>query len=169
MMNLRFIALAPPHIDQILAWLREPHVRKFWTESADETEIRTKFLGKAAKNIHGFLIELDGASVGYVQHYEAWNVGPGWWPDAKPGTYGLDILVGNPARLNRGIGTEALRRFIADILSQGRKVKEVIVDPDPANLSSIRMFEKAGFTRVGMVPTPYGDALLLTLFGPGNE
>jgi aminoglycoside 6'-N-acetyltransferase len=165
-MDLRFVPLAEKHLDSIVRWLREPHVAKFWSEPPTEAEIRAKYLGKRAKNIHGYVIELDSRPIGYVQHYEAWNVGPGWWPDATPGVYGLDVMIGEPSLTGKGIGTEALRRFLRDVLAKGREVKEIIADPDPANAAAIRAFEKLGFMKVGMVPTPYGDSLLYRLSPP---
>lgn len=166
--QFKFVPLSEPHLNLILSWLKESHIRKFWSEAENEDEVRAKYRGKAAKNIHGYMIELDGRLVGYIQHYEAWNVGPGWWPDAKPGTYGLDVMLGDPALVGKGIGTAAIREFLADLLAlmraTGEKaVREVIADPDPANLGAIRAFEKVGFKQVGMVPTPYGDSLLMTL------
>ncbi len=142
-------------------------MKKFWTESEDESEVRAKYLGKAAKNIFGYMIEKDGEWVGYIQHYEAWNVGPGWWPDAKPGTYGIDQMIGEPTLVGQGIGTESLKIFLREVLESGREVLEVIADPDPKNLSAIRVFEKVGFASVGMVPTPYGDSLLM-IYRPRN-
>lgn len=173
--RLRFVPLAENHLDLILHWLKEPHVKPFWTESADPEEVRAKFRGKAAKRIFGFVVEqlveqLDEPSgsgaarpIAYIQHYEAWNVGPGWWPDARPGVYGLDLMVGPPDLVGKGLGTEIVDRFISEILRPGREVIEVIADPDPANLSAIRAFEKCGFRRQGLVPTPYGEALLFKL------
>lgn len=163
--RLRFVPLAEPHLDLILTWLDEPHVKPFWTEAADREEVRAKFRGKAAKRIFGYIVELtgDGRPIAYIQHYEAWNVGPGWWPDARPGVYGLDVMIGDADLVGKGIGTEIVDRFISEILRPGREVIEVIADPDPANLGAIRAFEKCGFRRQGLVPTPYVEALLFKL------
>ncbi len=168
-MNIRFIPLEETHMDLILSWLKTPHVKKFWSESEIESEVRAKYLGKKAKNIHGFMVELNGRIIGYIQHYEAWNVGAGWWPDAKPGTYGLDQMIGEEKLLNQGIGTEMVRKFIHELLMGSRGVKEVIADPDPANIGAIRSYEKVGFKQVGMVPTPYGESLLMTYRPSGDK
>ncbi len=167
--RLRFVPLAENHLALILKWLDEPHVKPYWTESADQEEVRAKFRGKAAKRIFGYLVEMADESSGsarpiaYIQHYEAWNVGPGWWPEARPGVYGLDVMIGAADLVGKGIGTEIVDRFISEILRPGREVIEVIADPDPANLGAIRAFEKCGFRRQGLVPTPYGEALLFKL------
>lgn len=166
-MNLRFVPLEEKHLDLILHWLKEPHVKKFWRESESEAEVRAKYLGKKAKNIYGYIVELDSYPIGYIQHYEAWNVGAGWWPDSKPGTYGLDNLIGDPKMIGKGIGTQMISKFIHDLLIPMRRdtcpVQEIIADPDPANLGAIRSYEKVGFHHVGMVPTPYGESLLLKM------
>ena len=104
-MNIHFIRLEEKHLDLIWKWLKEPHVKKFWSEPEKEEDFRAKYLGKKSKNIHGYMAELDGALIGYIQHYEAWNVGAGWWPNAKPGTYGLDNLIGDAKLLNKGIAS----------------------------------------------------------------
>ncbi len=159
---MRFTPLAESHLEMILTWLAKPHVKTFWTEAEDPHAVREKYRGKRAKNIFGFMVEHDGKRVGYIQHYEAWNVGPGWWPDAAPGVYGLDVMVGDADAIGKGLGTRIVSEFIETIVRPGREVTEVIADPDAANLGAIRMFEKCGFKSQGMVPTPYGDSLLLT-------
>jgi aminoglycoside 6'-N-acetyltransferase len=37
----------------------------------------------------------------------------------------------------------------------------VLTDPAPTNERAIRAYEKAGFTKVGMVETPEGQSLLM--------
>jgi RimJ/RimL family protein N-acetyltransferase len=42
-------------------------------------------------------------------------------------------------------------------------VTKIQIDPDPANARAIRCYEKVGFERVGIVETPDGLALLMTI------
>ena len=42
-------------------------------------------------------------------------------------------------------------------------VTKIQIDPDPENARAIRCYEKVGFRRVGVVDTPDGPALLMTL------
>jgi aminoglycoside 6'-N-acetyltransferase len=51
--------------------------------------------------------------------------------------------------------------LFSDQLLSKHEVKKVIVDPSPKNTRSIRVYEKAGFSRIGIIATPDGKALLL--------
>jgi RimJ/RimL family protein N-acetyltransferase len=53
-----------------------------------------------------------------------------------------------------------IRAFLEQLFSDPA-VTKVQTDPSPANGRAIRACEKAGFERVGVVPTPDGPALLM--------
>ena len=56
---------------------------------------------------------------------------------------GVDLSIGNPDQLSRGIGTEVLRKFLTMLLEEGHET--IIIDPDEANGRAVRAYEKAGF------------------------
>jgi len=61
--------------------------------------------------------------------------------------------------LGRGRGSGFIRVFTERLLTKG--TPRVVIDPDPANARAIRAYEKAGFTKDGVVDTPDGPALLM--------
>ncbi|MBK8202512.1 MAG: GNAT family N-acetyltransferase [Bdellovibrionales bacterium] len=161
--TFQFIPLSPDHISLLRKWLKEPHVAEFWQEPDDETEFRKKYLEKLQeRDVRPYIINYNGTPIGYIQDYEAALVGGGWWPDAKPGTFGVDQYIGENEFINKGLGTKIIHLFVSKLF-ENPKVQEVITDPDPKNGRAIRAYEKVGFKKVGPITTPGGDAMLTTV------
>jgi GrpB-like predicted nucleotidyltransferase (UPF0157 family)/RimJ/RimL family protein N-acetyltransferase len=161
--KIEFRAFDAVDIPLLRDWFGQPHVAGFWQEPKDETVFRDKFLRKLnERGVYSYIVYVNDTPVGYIQEYEAHLVGGGWWPEAKPGTFGIDQLIGEPSFVNKGLGTLFIRRFIEGLFSDP-KVKEIIADPEPNNDRAIRVYEKVGFKRVGEIQTPGGQALLLRM------
>ena len=60
-------------------------------------------------------------------------------------TAGADILIGEEDLTGRGLGTEVLRRFVADVVFARPETTACVADPDERKIASVRAFEKAGF------------------------
>lgn len=162
-MKIDFLTLEESHIPLLLKWLKEPHVAEFWQETDDVTEFREKFLNKLPEGgVSAFVIAVDSKPIGYIQYYEACKVGGGWWPDADNGTFGIDQFIGEPNMIGKGLGTEIIKRFVANIFLL-TKATNVITDPEPKNKRAIRAYEKAGFRAIGEIKTPDGQALLMRI------
>jgi aminoglycoside 6'-N-acetyltransferase len=86
-------------------------------------------------------IEVDGAVGGLIQFFEERS------PRYRHGA--IDLFL-DPAMHGRGLGTEALRR-LASHLIEDRGCHRISIDPATANAAAIRSYEKAGFTRVGVM------------------
>jgi RimJ/RimL family protein N-acetyltransferase len=54
----------------------------------------------------------------------------------------------------RGLGSEVLRRFVADVVFARPETTSCVADPDARNIASLRAFEKAGFRQVKSVVEP---------------
>jgi RimJ/RimL family protein N-acetyltransferase len=63
----------------------------------------------------------------------------------EDGVAGVDLLIGEADSIGRGIGSEALDRFVRDIVFSDPEIHACIADPDAENHASLRAFEKAGF------------------------
>lgn len=61
-----------------------------------------------------------------------------------------------PALHGRGHGTAALRLLVAHLLGE-RGHHRITIDPALENLAAIRAYEKAGFTRVGVLEAAWRD------------
>lgn len=164
--EISFIPVEEQHISLLQRWLKEPHVAEFWQETENEAAFREKYLHQLpARGISAFIILWAERPIGFIQSYEACQVGEGWWKDEAPGVFGIDQFIGEVAMINRGIGTKVIRAF-TEKLFRTLAVSEVITDPDPKNGRAIRVYEKAGFIRHGEIKTPGGDAMLMRLSRP---
>lgn len=142
----------------IARWLTQPHVARWWSDPDDEiAKLRNNL---AERGFEALIMLLNGRPVGYLQVYDASPGGAGALAGQPPGTRGLDLFIGEQEALGKGHGP-AFVRLIAERCLMQRSVIRVIADPDPANLRSIRCFEKAGFVREREVQQPWGPAVLM--------
>jgi RimJ/RimL family protein N-acetyltransferase len=154
--RFEFRPLTPADLPLVATWLARPHVAEWWKDPiAVEPDLRQ------------YLAVLRGEPIGYVQAYQAAAChGDGWWLEVTDrGVYGMDQFLADGANLGRGLGTEMVRAFVAQLFTDPR-VTRVQVDPAPTNSRAIRCYEKAGFRRVRETVTPDGAALLMHLDRP---
>ena len=135
----------------ISRWFHSPHVSEFW--------------GEASKNIRDFRSAMTG--VGALFNY--WIGQDDTIPfcllittDATRDTpehlvpfltetgeaWTLDVLIGPPEYVGRGIATQMLESFLSHIQYQNRALRTVLIDPEANNSRAIHVYEKAGFQLV---------------------
>ncbi len=160
--GIGFMPVGDEHLALLAGWLAEPHVRQWWGDPAEEIELIRD--GRITGEADGYVGFVDDAPAGYVQSWEPSTfVGfEPWIADLSPGTIGIDIFVGPPHLIGRGIGTLLIRAFVARLRARGHD--RIIVDPDARNARAIRAYEKAGFVRDRLVAGHDGesDTLLMT-------
>jgi RimJ/RimL family protein N-acetyltransferase len=93
-------------------------------------------------------IEVDGAIAGLIQYWEE--------SDPKYRHASIDLYL-DPALHGRGLGTEAVRRVVRHLIDE-RGHHRITIDPAAANAAAIRAYEKAGFSRVGVMRRYERDA-----------
>jgi aminoglycoside 6'-N-acetyltransferase len=64
---------------------------------------------------------------------------------AEPDAAGVDLFVGEPDAVGRGLGAEILREFVRAIVFDRPETTAAIATVEEANRRSCRAFEKAGF------------------------
>jgi aminoglycoside 6'-N-acetyltransferase len=146
-------------------WLEAPHLREWWGDPDEELGfIRDMLEGR--DTTRPYLILLDGAPVGYIQawfighHQNAdWIATHPWLAGLPVDAVGVDLSIGDPALLSRGIGSAALAAFVRDLREAGHA--SIVIDPDPANARAIRAYEKAGFRPVPHLVGQTGDTLIM--------
>ena len=144
---LRFRPLTPADFPLLLDWLARPHVKEWWDDGDDTLAKVAAHYGADESGLARFILEeTDEATgttqpLGYFQYYTLLD-----------GTVGIDQFIGEADRINRGLGTEAVRRFLDTVVAP-LAPRRVILDPDPANARAIRCYEKAGFRHYATEPT----------------
>jgi RimJ/RimL family protein N-acetyltransferase len=161
---IEFFEFEERHLVRFREWLNQEHIKPVWQETDDDSELKEKFLNQLpARGVYPYVFTLDRIPIGYIQYYEAKKVGGGWWENEKPGTFGVDLLIGDEKDVGKGLGPNVIRQFIELMKTRESKMTSVIIDPDPKNKSAIRAFEKAGFRIENEIATPGGAALLMRL------
>ncbi len=147
---LSFRSLVATDFPQLLIWLREEHVMQWWNDGDDTLEKVALHYGAEEPDVARFILSESIPSksdlsksaqsatvteipIGYFQYYIV-----------SPETIGIDQLIGASDRINRGIGTGAIRLFLEIIIAKHRP-QQIITDPHPDNRRAIRCYEKVGF------------------------
>jgi RimJ/RimL family protein N-acetyltransferase len=144
---IAFRRLAPDDIPRLVAWSRQAHVRQWYSLDLSPEEMRAKYGPRARDDspVRAWIILVDGREAGYLQSYALAS-----FPDyqAKIGEgrlAGLDLFIGEPDLVNRGLGPRIIRRFVDEQVFARGEFDGCVAGPNPANRASIRAFHKAGF------------------------
>ncbi len=161
---IKFKAFQERHVPLFRFWLHQDHVKKFWQESENEAELKEKMMVRLSQmSVQSFIIDKDSVEIGYIQYYEAQKIGGKWWPDEKPGTFGIDIVIGSHSHVGLGLGPTVLKEFITFSKEKEPHANALIIDPSPDNERAIKAFEKAGFQKENHISTPGGPAVLMRM------
>ena len=115
-----------------------PEVSEWWP---GENELRLRARFDDADEGVGFVIELDGRLIGFIQYFEE---------DDPNYRYAMIDIVLHPDWCNRGLGTDALRT-LARHLFDDRGHHRIMIDPAVVNARAIASYRKVGFKDVGVM------------------
>lgn len=138
-------------------WRNEPHVAEWWSTDDDPTPTTfdrvVERYGPRAEDgswVTGCIMTVGDRPIGYVQFYpwsaeagEAREIGI---PDIE-GSYGLDIFIGEPDMIDRGLGSRAVA-LLARHLFEAHDATGVDLLTPVGNERAHRAYEKAGFRKV---------------------
>jgi aminoglycoside 6'-N-acetyltransferase len=154
------------------AWLNAPHVREWWGDPEEELGL-IRDMVEGRDTTRPFIIELEGAPAGYIQlwfvghHQNAeWIALHPWLAELPSDAVGVDLSLGDPARLSQGIGSAALAAFARQVHADGHRT--IVIDPDPANARAVRAYAKAGFRPVPHLEGRTGDVLIMQYHPEAN-
>ena len=138
----------------IVRWRNEPHVAEWWTTDDDPTPTTLDRVvrgygpktGDAAWAID-CIIAVGLRPVGFTQFYP-WSAVPDearemGIPDVD-GSYGLDIFIGEPDMVGRGVGSRAVALLSRHLFDAHGAMSIALLTP-VGNLRAHRAYEKAGF------------------------
>ena len=143
------------------AWLQQPHVARWWLEdetAADEEleHWRQLLTGEIDDGTHLLIIvERGRATVGLCQWYR-WDDDPDEAREigALPDECGFDYVIGDPAAIGRGLGTE-MNATLVDEIRDHEPGCGLIVAPEAANTVSRRVLERNGFQLIDVRPLAF--------------
>lgn len=145
-----FKKLTEDDMPLFMSWVKKPYVQDTWFVDGYES------IDKYSQNIDGngydyaFIIYLDNKAIGYMQcsdlyAYRTKCTNPkGLFTNEQPGTFCLDLFIGEEQYLNKGYGTQIVMEFVVKLL-QDFKATKILIDPACSNKRAIRCYEKAGF------------------------
>lgn len=121
-------------------WLRSPHVVRWW----GTPEQHLTALAQRSRNTHA-VITADGSPVGYLcwQRPSPSELEAAGFTDLPEDLVDIDILIGEPEFLGRGVGPRALVVLLAKLRGEG--VGFAGLGTSTSNRVAIRSYEKAGF------------------------
>ncbi len=176
--GISFRPLSAGDVPKLAEWLAAPHVKEWWPEPHDLASVEERFLPlvEGVDTTEGFVILGNGSPIGYIQRYALADE-PEWRKTVAVAAgaveaAGIDYLIGDPAMVGRGVGSEAIGVFVAGLWERYPDVSVVVVAVQQLNLASWRALEKAGFERAwaGNLdtddPSDQGPAFLYTKVRP---
>jgi len=149
-MPLTFRPLALADLVLMHGWFAQAHVAEWYR---DEAKLSYEgVVAKYAPRIQGhepvraFIIAYGNHPIGYIQVYMVRDY-PDYraYIDVDDGTAGVDLFIGDPAYVNRGLGGPMLALFLRAIVFASADVTGSLIDPEVANARAIRSYEKVGY------------------------
>jgi len=131
---------APQDLDLLRAWLRRPHVTRWW---GDANEALAHAAAQPPERHR--IITAGGRRCGYVcwQPLSSTEIAMFGLGSLAGDHMDIDILIGEDACLGRGVGPVALQLIVELLASQG--VSSTGLGTDVENTRACRAFRKAGF------------------------
>lgn len=134
----------------IARWRAEPHVVRWWGPPPDLTAVETEHGPQidGTEPTEVFIVQVDGAPVGFIQRYLNRD-NPEWDRQVQlPGAAGIDYYIGEPDLTGRGLGPRLISQFVEQLFHDLPDVDCVAVGVLEENRPSWRALEKAGFRRL---------------------
>lgn len=142
------IVVRPPNRKD-LPRLREvfsrPEVTRWWPEGTEEDLLER--VDDTDPDVHGLVVEVAGAVVGFVQWYEE--------TDPEYRHAGIDIAL-DPAVFGKGIGSTVISMLLAWLFDE-RGHHRAVIDPAAENARAVAAYAKAGFRPVGVMRRYWWD------------
>lgn len=147
--NINFRPLGREDLEQVFGWLCQPHVSEWWGPAPSTPGEVEAVYGPCIDGTDPtlmFVIAVANRPVGIIQTYLLAD-NPEYRDAVKvTDAAGVDLFIGDPTLVDRGLGTEIVRTFLEDVgWPTYPSVNRYMAGPSVRNLRSRRMFEKAGF------------------------
>lgn len=161
-MNLRIREIAHDDLPLIEQWLRAEHVRGAWGDPAGNLHLLRSALAPGDGRA---IIETDGRRIGLVlwQHPTREELDVAGLADIPTSAIDIDILIGEPDAIGRGLGPKAIG-LVAEKALSDPAVPFAMACVGVDNPVSQRAFAKVGFRHDRIFDdVPFGPHLLMVL------
>lgn len=153
-MEITFTPFQGQHLPLWQQWSEKPHVKNAWFIDGYETVdiIHEKIKGNGYD--YSFIFSLDNRAIGYIVACDLYayrticKEPKGLFTREPPGTFCMDLFIGDETYLDKGYGAAIVRAFI-DYIFAHFDANRILIDPAADNKRAIRCYEKAGFKIVG--------------------
>ena len=95
-----------------------------------------------------FIAEIDGRPIGFLQIIDPEQEESHYWGDCGPGLRAIDIWIGEPDTIGKGLGRQMMTQAIGRCFANP-DVTAILIDPMASNTPAQRFYEAMGFTLVG--------------------
>jgi aminoglycoside 6'-N-acetyltransferase len=142
-----FRPMTEADLPDLVRWINLPHVAQWWDDQRTPEQVAA-YYGPGLRGedpVRFWIAEVNGRSIGFFQDYRIAD-----HPDyallcGRPDAVGFDYVVGEPAYVDRGLGTSLLWVFLRDIVVPAYDaVSELFAAPDHRNARSLRVLAKLG-------------------------
>lgn len=122
---------------------------EWWRDPLEVADEMRRAAASGERLVDYYVIVADGRPAGVIQTYlvadhPEWDAIVQVGPDAA----GVDLFVGEPDLVGRGLGPEVLTAFVQEVVFARPETTAAVATVEEANRRSWRAFEKAGFRHV---------------------
>ena len=157
--GISFRTLRASDLGLMHRWLNTAHVRRWWyAEGTSYAEIEEHYLpaieGREATKL--FLILYDGGPIGFIQSYRISAEDDETYAGlvGVEDSAGVDLFIGDPEYLYRGLGRHVIRRFLSEHVFSEPGIAVCVIGPEPNNTAAIRAYEKVDFRFFKTIQVP---------------
>jgi aminoglycoside 6'-N-acetyltransferase len=160
--------MTPGDFPDVTRWVNTPHVATWWDGNRSAEQV-TAHYGPGVRGeeaVRYWIWEVNGRSVGFCQDYRIADHPEFALLCGRPDAIGFDYVIGEPAFVDRGLGTKLLWTFLRDLVVPAYDpVSEVFAAPDHRNTRSLRVLAKLGARQGMWFDEPQSDGRVQTVVG----
>lgn len=160
--TITFRRLVESDRELIAQWRAAAHVSRWFGPAGKHEDVVSSYLAYVRDGVgkNGYVVLLSDRPIGFVESYRIEDQ-PRYFANlgvSESGSVGMDVFIGIPEEIGKGLGTRIIRCFLEQKLFVSGNIAACYVAPDVGNLRSIHAFEKAGFVRLRDIQVPGDDA-----------
>jgi aminoglycoside 6'-N-acetyltransferase len=139
--SLSFRPVETADIPLLKRWDEQPHVK---ASDPDPDWNWEEEVGKEPWWREQWMAEFEGRPIGFLQLMDTAETDYGYWGPDPPAERAIDIWIGEPDMLGRGLGT-LMMTWAIDRCFSVSEVQSIAIDPLVTNRRAHRFYERLGF------------------------